>query len=870
MKKIIILSITLLLAAFTLTAGPAYPGRIVVTQPDGTEIGIWMHGDEFGHWVTDDAGRILKQDADGFWRVDESFTHDKLVELLEEAAESRAAANEQHRQEALKAPQNNFGSPRIPVILVGFSDLAFTKSAEEFNDMLNTEGYAENGAVGSVIDYFKENSFGRFTPQFEVLGPVQLDNTMAYYGENIVNASGNRVSDKYAELALVHAAQKLDAGGTDFSRYDNDQDGNVEFVIFYFAGFDEAQGGGSDCIWSHAWYLQSSDNVTAEQRTFDGVKLNRYFCTAELIGNSGSNLDSNMCHIGTTCHEFAHTLGLPDYYDTDYEQNGTAASMYYFDLMANGSYNANSTCPPYLNAEELNTIGWLDTIPSLTGTGAQSLHSVNFPGASAYSAYKLDTSNENEYFVFETRGGERWDAPLPAGLMVYHVDKSTNSVPGSSYTAADLWGRNRLNAYASHPCCYVVPALEPANTQVFSGSMADFFFPGTGNVRTYMPTAWSGQDTGIQLTNIDYANGITTFNLLNSNQLGISGCITDSNGDPLSGVTVSYSSVSAAQSAPLTVSKRGQEHQIQRRSFSSVTTDANGMYSILLDTPGDYMIVASKEGYQPKSSTVTVNRMVNCNLYLLREDENSLQELILYPDGSTFGNYSPNPEISIWNRMHANCYSSAFLSSHAGKQIKEVSFMLSRNATISDCHVFVDLGSERKCWISVDNVVDDQWITVNVSDQDIVIPANTDVYIGYAGDINSAYPMKGVNLGSQSKIAFFNDGVDETFTNWQYYYNGLVFAIKMTVGDYQIPDLGYNYIADPLLGAYSAGDTFNLTLVETAGARKPGTDVSWFLDDEPVSGTSVTLTAGSHLIEARFTTSEGKTKVVELELDVAP
>ena len=55
------------------------------------------------------------------------------------------------------------------------------------------------------------------------------------------------------------------------------------------------------------------------------------------------------------------------------------------------------------------------------------------------------------------------------------------------------------------------------------------------------------------------------------------------------------------------------------------------------------------------------------------------------------------------------------------------------------------------------------------------------------------------------------------------------------------------------------------------GARKPGTAIQWFFDDEPVSGSSVPLKyPGRHVVEARFTTTEGKTKVVELEIEVQP
>ena len=163
-KNIISTVIVLVFSALTLFAGPAYPGRIIYTQPDGSKIGIYLHGDEFGHWATDDVGNILEQDADGYWRVATGLSRSTLDLRMQEAAARRAEAAKARQEYAMKAQSNNFGSPKIPVILVGFSDKAFSKTNAQFQAMLSTPGYAENNAVGSVLVYYTENSFGLFTP----------------------------------------------------------------------------------------------------------------------------------------------------------------------------------------------------------------------------------------------------------------------------------------------------------------------------------------------------------------------------------------------------------------------------------------------------------------------------------------------------------------------------------------------------------------------------------------------------------------------------------------------------------------------------------------------------------------------------------
>ena len=71
MKKRFLLALAALLTSFQwLVAIPARPGRLTLVQPDGTKIVVTLHGDEFGHWATDLSGRLLRQDADGFYRVD--------------------------------------------------------------------------------------------------------------------------------------------------------------------------------------------------------------------------------------------------------------------------------------------------------------------------------------------------------------------------------------------------------------------------------------------------------------------------------------------------------------------------------------------------------------------------------------------------------------------------------------------------------------------------------------------------------------------------------------------------------------------------------------------------------------------------------
>ena len=63
------------------------------------------------------------------------------------------------------------------------------------NDMANKEGYTGDERtnkdipvdfVGSVRDYYRDNSNGMFQPQFDVIGPVKIDRSQ-YFAEQTNN-----------------------------------------------------------------------------------------------------------------------------------------------------------------------------------------------------------------------------------------------------------------------------------------------------------------------------------------------------------------------------------------------------------------------------------------------------------------------------------------------------------------------------------------------------------------------------------------------------------------------------------------------------------------------------------------------------------
>ena len=521
-KRIPILIAALLCLARVASAIPADPKPFTKIQPDGSVITLQMHGDEWFGWTTDvSTNRVVALSADGYYRaVPDEQTY--IRTRREEGIRMRAMAD-QLRAQVLRSPMTE-GTRRIPVVLVEFADLTFTISnpKQAFDALLNQKGYSANNAIGSVNDFYVDNSNGKFNPVFDVYGPAKIADNHSLYG--------NDTGSSQAAVAFKKAIDLLDSE-IDFTQYDYDSDGTVDMMLFYYAGHNTAEGGGGDTIWPHQWYFRYA-GVTAR---YDGKSLGRYFCTSELKGSSGSN----MCGIGTTCHEFAHSLGLPDFYDTDYSTNGSAGALYNFSTMCSGSYNSNGTRPPYFNIMERSLLDWCDEPVELTKSGDYTLRGVRFD-----EAYSTPTTTSGEIFIYECRDGNKWDSPLPTGMVVYHLDRSRKSGRISGTTPYNLWynweSSNKVNAYGARPCFYVVPAatLNSSYQNVFTSSGLNYNGSSTNmvfgsNRKTFSPVDWEKEEVGQQLSSITWSNSSVKFHIQLDNMCIVSGLVANKAGNPV-------------------------------------------------------------------------------------------------------------------------------------------------------------------------------------------------------------------------------------------------------------------------------------------------------------------------------------------------
>ena len=535
--------ISILLLTVSASASPARRGPVVLTQPDGTVFTALLQGDEFARIKTTLDGHAIVQDKDGWWcyavysddgsrynsewrigaDVPETIMNKSLY--IPRTAISQNAVTKRQSAYAVSSLSGYENSPsrtkavtemRGLVILAQFKDIKFANKKEDFNSMLNSTRYNRYGATGSAKEYFESQFKNTVGFTFDVSDIVTLPAKREYYGEN-----DNKGNDIRPEYMVADACTLASQNGVDFSKYDGNNDGKVDNIFVFFAGEDEAEGADESSIWSHSWYLFSGAGVTLE---LNGKLIDRYACASEMARildtATGKLIETRLSGIGTFCHEYSHTLGLPDLYDTDYDnEGGWAAGLWGSTaLMDSGNQNNHGNTPPNYNAIEREILGISEPIVIETD-GKYTMSPIHISGMT----YRLDTDRTKEYYLLECRSNTDnvWDKHIGgSGMLVYHIDKSRSVI--------DRWEiSNTVNSSVNHQCADLVEADGRTDSHpdymdylTRRENLTGLFFPynKTDNILPQGAPGlnyWSGATGNISITGIQRnENGSISFNVI--------------------------------------------------------------------------------------------------------------------------------------------------------------------------------------------------------------------------------------------------------------------------------------------------------------------------------------------------------------------
>ena len=340
------------------------------------------------------------------------------------------------------------GSPKIPVVLVQFDDKKFVDYDKDgvvnkrYNDAFNLKEGNASPSKGSVYQYFKEQSYGKFTPEFDVIGPVTLSNSYKHYGENNDALKDFRIQEFFQEACnLVVSGESRE-----WKDYDNNNDGKVDMVFFIYAGEGENYNLNLPEEKRDSYLIWPKEQVRST--TVGSITFGAYGCTNELVGGV---IDG----IGTCVHELSHGLGLPDLYDTS---NGPGLGVDAWDVMDGGNYQIGGNAPIGYSAYERDFMGWREIVTiNKDEVVTLTLNPLETDGV----AYKItNPANANEYFILENRQNVGYDEYMPwnyastykdnggqHGLLITHVDYDNNA-----------WTSNKINVDVNHQRYSIVPA----------------------------------------------------------------------------------------------------------------------------------------------------------------------------------------------------------------------------------------------------------------------------------------------------------------------------------------------------------------------------------------------------------------------------
>jgi M6 family metalloprotease-like protein len=322
------------------------------------------------------------------------------------------------------------GSKNVAVLIVQFQPPPPSEAS------LLSDGYLIQSLSGiqanftQMAVYYHEVSYGAITLNFTFFGsagsattatgitPITLGHTEEYYGcgdEGPGSAGGTGCASvvtpgpgangDYLIRDALEAASPMPTNPP------------YDALILIHAGNGNETSTSNGDIWS---IFYSSDPVIAS--------AGAGFDEGDVDPESEDAASRVTSPLGVMCHEFGHTLGLPDLYNT---QTGISV-VGYWELMDFGPYAGAGANPSHMGAWDKQFLSW--TAPQ-TVTTNQTI-GLGYVETTINSLFKFPVANglPQEYFLVEYRAknsGAAFDQQIPGtGLLIWHVDDAITAAQG--------------------------------------------------------------------------------------------------------------------------------------------------------------------------------------------------------------------------------------------------------------------------------------------------------------------------------------------------------------------------------------------------------------------------------------------------------
>ncbi|MGE5175240.1 MAG: M6 family metalloprotease domain-containing protein, partial [Hyphomicrobiales bacterium] len=373
-----------------------------------------------------------------------------------------------------------------------------------------------NDGIISLREYYENQSHGRLILSGQVTSKwVTMPHSYRYYtnGSSGLDFTSYPRSGQGLVVDAMRAAygqfggnlEYFDNDGPDGIPHSGDDDGYIDatLVIHPGRGAEVISGiAANDSLWSHEAGIplySGCDGLTSGPGCQPGLQMGDVKGFLYVLLGEYNEYPGDLA-VGTYCHEFGHTLGLPDLYD-----NTGPSGLGFYSLMGLGNYLPYETgkvlgshpggldawCRQFLGFDEpdvVTTPGHYSLKPATEGGGSLRVWSNGEPGS--------------EYFLLECRKKEGPDQYLPAdGLLIYHVDDTkVDNVSGPPNYRVRLVPADSLDPLD----------LETLPAPYGPGNYGDAkdSFPGALLKRSWTESTqpnsrdYAGMDTGIRVWNI--------------------------------------------------------------------------------------------------------------------------------------------------------------------------------------------------------------------------------------------------------------------------------------------------------------------------------------------------------------------------------